>query len=182
MRDKMAGYVNSFATVFVYAFSGVFIVGLAKYVGMYSTIFWRGVFCLTICLGILLIDKAVNRSKFGYVGKYNSVDLLTNYFVPPVLMVAWVFAVLIAGANTALFFVLVSQQLVTLIINWVKKGRPNRITILANILMLLGVMVFSYPLISILSLGVLMAVVYGTTTGFKCSVVHGSNLGESTTE
>ena len=130
----------------------------------------------------MLIDKAVNRSKFGYVGKYNSVDLLTNYFVPPVLMVAWVFAVLIAGANTALFFVLVSQQLVTLIINWVKKGRPNRITILANILMLLGVMVFSYPLISILSLGVLMAVVYGTTTGFKCSVVHGSNLGESTTE
>ena len=172
MKEKMVGYVNVLLTMFVYAFSGVFIVGLAKYVGMYATIFWRGIFCLVISFGILWFFKAMGKPSFGYQGKFRAVDLLANYVIQPLLMVAWVLAVLLADANAALFFVLVSQQIVTFVINWWFKGRPDGLTIFANLMMLGGVLIYSWPLESIFNWGVFFALLYGLISGVRMAMLH----------
>jgi|GEM_PF-6009437 len=166
-KNSMKGFLALFASMLLYAFSGVVVVGLSVAFGSVGQVTFRALAALVLTIIWLLVSGF--RYKLKYAKEYEKKWLVVDILCRPIYNICFVYAVLAIGATAALFYLFASKVIVGGLIKVISgdKSKLEWFDYLSYALVLIGLYFFSYPIGSVLSIGVAIAMTSGLFEAIK---------------
>jgi len=176
-KNAWLGFFTLFGSMLLYAFSGVVVVGLATAFGIIGQVTFRALAALVLTIVWLAITGARYKLSKKYETKWLWVDLLCR----PIYNVCFVYAVLAIGPTSALFYLFSSKVIVGGVIRVFFGGKkplalPDYISYL---MVFIGMLVYSFPITSALSLGIVFALSSGTFEAIKSRAMEKLSVTDS---
>lgn len=164
-KNAWLGFFALFASMLLYAFSGVVVVGLAAAFGVFGQVTFRALAALILTIVWLVVTGARYKLSKKYETKWLWVDLLCR----PIFNICFVYAVLAIGPTSALFYLFSSKVIVGGVIRALfGSNKPLTWTdYLSYALVIIGLIVYTFPITSTLSLGIAFALTSGTFEAIK---------------
>lgn len=163
-KNSWKGYMQFFASMMMYAFSGVIVVGLGDVFGSVGQLVVRGVCAFFVVLAIMLVfHLPIRFHKTNYNWWLYFLDLLcrpfsTLFFVLAVFSFKNVNSAF--DANQALFYLFSFRVIASLVIDLFLGIKTTKWNWVGLGLVLLGLVIFSFPW-NIVLMGVLFAALSG---------------------
>lgn len=166
-KNSMKGFLALFASMLLYAFSGVVVVGLSAAFGSVGQVTFRALAALVLTIIWLLVSGF--RYKLKYSKEYDKKWLVVDILCRPIYNICFVYAVLAIGATAALFYLFASKVIVGGLIKVISgdKSKLEWSDYLSYALVLIGLYFFSYPIGGVLSIGVAIAMTSGLFEAIK---------------
>lgn len=160
--NSWKGFLSLMGSMLLYAFSGVVVVGLAKAFGNVGQVTFRAVAALVLTLGWLAISGF--RYKLKHSKDYDNKWLVVDVICRPIYNICFVYAALTIGPTAALFYLFASKVITGGLIKIIfgSKKKLAWSDYLSYAIVLAGLFVFTYPIGSVLGVGIAIA----STSGF----------------
>lgn len=164
-KNPWLGFFALFASMLLYAFSGVVVVGLAAAFGVFGQVTFRALVALILTIVWLVVTGARYKLSKKYETKWLWVDLLCR----PIFNICFVYAVLAIGPTSALFYLFSSKVIVGGLIRAVfGSNKPLAVPdYISYLLVVIGLLVYTFPITSAFSLGIVFALCSGTFEAIK---------------
>lgn len=174
-ESKWKGYIQFFASMIMYAFSGVVVVGLGTVFGDVGQLIVRG---LCAALVVLLIMLFMNKPLKFHKTDYNWWLYLLDLLCRPLSTLFFVYAVFRFinansqfDANQALFYLFSFRVIASLVIDVVLGEKLTKWNWVGFGLVLVGLVVFSFPW-NVVMMGIVFAAGSGIVEAIQRKVWH----------
>lgn len=164
-KNTLKGFLTLFGSMMLYAFSGVVVVGLSQAFGSIGQVTFRALAALILTIVFLLIGGFRYKFSKNYEKKW----LIIDVFCRPIFNICFVYAVLSIGPTAALFYLFASKVITGGLIRIILGDKKpfEWFDYLSYGIVLVGLFIFTYPIGSVLSIGILLGCLSGSFEAVK---------------
>lgn len=171
------GFVSLFGSMILYAFSGIVVVGLSSSFGNIGQVTFRALMALVLIVMWITItglsfEKGPRlRLSKKYDKKWLTVDIVSR----SIFNVSFVYSVLAIGPTSALFYLFAAKVIVGGLIKYFSRKPGDKFfwsDYLTYGVVITGLVIYSFPLATHMSFGILFALISGGFEALKSKAMN----------